>query len=68
MPNMCVSDAGYKNAETIRYAALSTAANIKQTVAIAQFALSAADAVSNFKKLMINLFYIQLLKKKQKKE
>lgn len=51
MANMCVSDAGYKEAEGKRYAAVATAGTIKQLMAVAQFALNASDAISNFKKL-----------------
>lgn len=51
MANMCVNKDGYAAAEKIRFEAVSSAAAIKQTVAVAQFALSAADAVSNFRKL-----------------
>jgi hypothetical protein len=51
MANMCVTAAGYAAAESARFGALSTAATIKQVVAVAQFALNAADAIKNFKKL-----------------
>lgn len=51
MANMCVTAAGYSAAEAARFGALSTAATIKQVVAVAQFALNAADAIKNFKKL-----------------
>lgn len=51
MANMCVQASGYKAAEKIRFSAVSTAATIRQGVAIAQFALNAADAISNFRKL-----------------
>ena len=51
MANMCVTQAGYSAAESARFGALSTAATIKQVVAVAQFALNANDAIKNFKKL-----------------
>lgn len=51
MANMCVSDSGYTTAEGIRFAALSTAASYKQLFAVAQFALNASDAITNFRKL-----------------
>lgn len=51
MANFCVEAEGYKTAEGIRFAAIKTAALIKQGIAVAQFALNAADAISNFRKL-----------------
>jgi hypothetical protein len=51
MANMCVSKDGYEKAETDRFAALSFAATLKASVATAQFALNANDAIQNFKKL-----------------
>lgn len=50
MPS-CVDASGYKEAERIRYGAVSTASAIKQTVLVAQFALNAQDAYQQFKKL-----------------
>jgi hypothetical protein len=47
----CVTAEGYKIAEGIRQSAVSFAASLQQSVAVAQFALSAVDAVNNFKKL-----------------
>ena len=51
MANMCVNDTGYKEAETIRYEAVKTAALYKYAIAAAQIVLNADAAVSNFKKL-----------------
>jgi hypothetical protein len=51
MANFCVNGPAYAAAEKVRFEALSTAALIKQGVAVAQFALNAADAISNFRKL-----------------
>ena len=51
MANMCVTKDGYEEAEKKRFNALTTAANIKAAAAVAQFALNASDAISNFKKL-----------------
>lgn len=51
MANFCVEAPDYQAAELIRFNALKTAALIKQGVAVAQFALNAADAISNFRKL-----------------
>lgn len=51
MANMCVSADGYKQAETIRFEALSKAATYKQAMAIAQILLNAEGAVTNYKKL-----------------
>lgn len=50
MPS-CVDASGYQQAEAIRHGAVSLASGIRQAVAVAQFALNAADAVSNFRKL-----------------
>lgn len=49
--NLAVTEAGYAQAEAIRFAAVATAANIKAVAAVAQFILSAQDAINNFKKL-----------------
>jgi hypothetical protein len=48
---VCTTDAGYISAEAIRFAATTTAAGIRQATAVLQFALNAADAISNYKKL-----------------
>jgi hypothetical protein len=47
----CVDGTSYQSAESIRYNALKTAAAIKQAAALAEFALSANDTVSNMRKL-----------------
>jgi hypothetical protein len=51
MANMCVSAKGYHEAEKIRFDAVEQAAAIRQAIAVAQLALNAADAISDFKKL-----------------
>ena len=51
MANFCVDAASYKSAETLRFNAIKSAAQIKQGVAVAQFALNAADAIANFRKI-----------------
>ena len=48
---VCTTDLGYISAEAIRFAATTTAAGIRQATAVAQFALNASDAISNYKKL-----------------
>lgn len=49
--SMCVSKDGYQQAEEIRFAAVSYASTLKQILALVAFALHAADAIANFKKL-----------------
>lgn len=49
--SMCVSKDGYQRAEEIRFAAVSYASTLKQVLALVAFALHAADAIANFKKL-----------------
>lgn len=51
MANFCVNGPAYTTAEAIRFGAFATAANIRQGVALVQFALSAAEAIENFRKL-----------------
>lgn len=51
MANMCVDAEGYKEAEEIRFGALSYAANIKKVLAVAQAVVNSTTAINNYKKL-----------------
>lgn len=49
--SLCISQKGYRDAETIRFEAVSFASTLKQVLAVAAFAVHAAEAIANFKKL-----------------
>lgn len=51
MANLCVNDTGFKTARKTLADARDQAAVIRRTVMVVQAALSAADAISNFRKL-----------------